>query len=130
MDDNQSQQSSSSSQQQAPQNPPQAGGAVHGGNTKLMSVFAYLGILIIIPFLMAKDDPTVKFHLKQGAVLFVIWLILWAVGMTVLGWQFWGIIQLVQLATIVLAIIGIVNVLQDKQKELPLVGGLAKNFNF
>ncbi|OGG53049.1 hypothetical protein A3H16_00990 [Candidatus Kaiserbacteria bacterium RIFCSPLOWO2_12_FULL_53_8] len=93
-----------------------------------MGVLAYLGILIIIPFLMAKDNPFVKFHIKQGLVLVVVELIVWVLGMYM--WQLWQVLQLVNLATLVLAIIGIVNVVQGKEKELPLVGSLAKNFTF
>ena len=97
---------------------------------KLMGVLAYLGILLIIPFLMAKDDPMVKFHLKQGAVLLIIEAAVWILGMTLIGWQLWQVLQIVRLATLVLAIIGIVNVVQDKQKELPLVGSFGKYFTF
>jgi uncharacterized membrane protein len=97
---------------------------------KLMGVLAYLGILIIIPFLIAKDDPFVKFHLKQGCVLIVIEAIVWILGMTMIGWQLWQLLDIVNLATLILSIIGIVNVVQDKETELPLVGGLAKNFTF
>ena len=97
---------------------------------KLLSTLAYLSILIVVPFLMAKDDPTVKFHIKQGLVLVIIELIVWVLGMSMFGWQIWPLLQLINLGTFVLAIIGIVNVVQGNQKELPLVGGLAKNFNF
>ncbi len=93
-----------------------------------MGVLAYLGILIIIPFLMAKDDVFVKFHIKQGLVLVLIEVVVWALGMFV--WHVWMLFGLVRLAILVLAVIGIVNVVQGKQKELPLVGSLAKNFNF
>ncbi len=97
-------------------------------NNKLMGVLAYLGILIIIPFVMAKNEPFVKFHIKQGLILVIIELVVWLIGMMM--WQLWAILQIVNLATLVLAIIGIVNVVQGHQKELPLVGSLAKNFTF
>ena len=92
----------------------------------LMGVLAYLGILIVIPFLMAKDDPFVKFHLKQGLVLVVIELAIWIIGMALS--PMWMLLQIVNLATIVLAIVGIVNVVQKKQEELPVVGGFASMF--
>ena len=37
-----------------------------------MAVFSYLGPLIIISYLTAKEDSFVKFHIRQGAVLFGI----------------------------------------------------------
>jgi uncharacterized membrane protein len=99
--------------------------APHQDNHVLMGVLAYLGILVIIPYLMSKDVPSVKFHIKQGVVLAVIEIVIWLVS-----GMFWGlfmIFQIVQLALIVLSIIGIVNVVQNKEKELPLVGSLAKH---
>ena len=94
----------------------------------LMGVLAYLGILVIIPFLMAKDDPFVKFHIKQGLLLVIIEIAVWVLGTSM--WQLWMFLNLVNLATLVLAIVGIVNVVQGNQKELPLIGSLAKNFTF
>lgn len=92
----------------------------------LMAILAYIGVLIIIPYLMANDDTFVKFHIKQGLVLVVIELIVWGAGMML--WGIYPILALVNLATFVLSIIGIVNVLQGNTKELPLVGQFAKKF--
>jgi len=92
-----------------------------------MAVLAYLGILIIIPFLMAKNDPFVKFHIKQGLVLVIIEIAVWVLA-TMLVWQLWQILQIVNLATLVLAIYGIVNVIQHKEVELPVVGSFAHSF--
>ena len=117
---------SQSSQSGGMNNPPPMDA---GHNRTLMAVLAYLGILIIIPFLMAKNDPFVKFHIKQGLVLVIVEVILWVIGGMFI-WQLWGVIQLINLATIVFAIIGIVNVINHKEQELPLIGGLAKNFTF
>lgn len=95
-----------------------------GNNRVVMGVLAYLGILVIIPFLMSRNDPFVRFHIKQGVVLAVIEIILW-----VISGMFWGlvtIIWIIQLITFVLSIVGIVNVVQNKEKELPLVGSLSQ----
>ena len=94
-----------------------------------MGILAYLGILIIIPFLAAKNDTFVKFHIRQGLVLVVIEIVVWFLSAFTLGWQLWPIFQLVNLATLVLAIIGIVNVVNHKEAELPIVGSWAKSFN-
>lgn len=108
--------------QQTPVTPP----APH--NRTLMGVLSYLGILVIIPFLMAKDDPFVKFHVKQGLVLAIIGLVVWVVGMNM--WSMWQLLQIVNLGVIILSIIGIVNVVGGHQKEIPLVGSFAKHFTF
>lgn len=109
---------------------PQAGAPVATGtqNTTLMSVLAYIGILVIIPYLMAKDDPVVKFHVKQGLVLVVIEVAMWVAGSMV--YMLAPLLMLVNIATLVLSIIGIVNVIQGNQKALPFVGQFSKHFNF
>jgi len=56
----------------------------------------------------------------------MIEIVIWAVGMTV--WVMLPLIYLLNLAVIVLSIIGIVNVVNKQEKELPLVGQLAKHF--
>jgi uncharacterized membrane protein len=93
----------------------------------LMGVLCYLGILLIIPYLMAKDDSFVKFHLRQGLVLLVIEAVLWVLGMMFM-WQLYMLISFAQLAVLVLSIIGIVNVVQGHEKELPLVGQFSSHF--
>ncbi len=98
-----------------------------GDKKTLMAVLAYIGILVIIPFLMAKDDAFVKYHIKQGLVLVVIELIVYVLGMMM--WSLFPILGIVNLAALVLSIIGIVNVVQGKEKELPLVGSFSKHFN-
>ena len=96
-------------------------------NKKLFGVLAYLGILIVISYVFAKDNSFVKFHIKQGLVLVVIELIMWVLGS--MFWSLWPVYSIVNLITLILSIIGIVNVLQNKEKPLPLVGQFAGNFS-
>lgn len=104
--------------------------AAEDSNTLVMSILAYIGILVLVPLLVAKDNPTVKFHIKQGLVLFIAQVALWVVGNMSYSMMFGmlaPIIMLVNLGLIILAIIGIVNAVKKLEKELPLVGGLAKH---
>ncbi len=94
-----------------------------------MAILAYLGPLVIIPFLTAKEQPFVKFHIKQGLVLFGIEIIVWIIGGMFMFGLLWPLIQLVNLGVIILTILGIINVVQKKEAELPLVGGFAKSIN-
>ena len=94
----------------------------------LMAAIAYLGPLVIISYIMAKDDQFVKFHIKQALVLVVIEVVIWFLGMMFYG--FWYIFGLVNLATFILSIMGIVNAVGKNQKELPLVGQYANHFKF
>lgn len=96
-------------------------------NHVVMGILSYLGILVIIPYLMAKDVPFVKFHIKQGVVLVIIEIVVWALSGMFWGFGLWFIISLVQLVTFVLSVIGIVNVVQNKEKELPIVGSFGRN---
>jgi uncharacterized membrane protein len=93
----------------------------------VMAVLAYLGPLVIISYLVAKDDPFVKFHIRQGLVLFAIEVIVWFVGMVF--WLLWPILGIINMITFVLSIIGIINAVQGNQKQLPIVGSYDKFFN-
>lgn len=101
--------------------------APSGDNTNmLMGILAYLGPLVIVSYITAKDKPFVKFHIKQGLVLLVIEVAVWIVGMMM--WQLWMILNLINVAALVFTVLGIVNVVQGKEKELPLIGGFSKYF--
>lgn len=91
-----------------------------------MAVIAYL--IFFIPLLTdAKNDPFVKFHVKQGLVLFLGYVIeMVLVRFPVIGW----FAPLLGLGLFVLLIIGIVNAVNGEEKPLPLIGELAKNFKF
>jgi uncharacterized membrane protein len=102
-----------------PQTPP---------NTNMvMSIFSYLGPLVIISYLTSKDNPSVKFHIKQGLAVFGLEVIVWILGS--MSYSFWMIINILNLATLVLSILGIVNVVQGKEKELPIIGKFAQSFS-
>ena len=93
-----------------------------------MAILAYIGILIIIPFLTeSHKDPFVKFHIKQGLLLLIGWIAIWVVSFIpvifLFSWILW-------LLLVVFMIIGIVNAASGKQKELPIIGHLASGFNF
>jgi len=97
----------------------------HKHNT-LMAVLAYIGPLVIVSYLTAKDDSFVKFHIKQGLVLLIIEIALWILSSLVYG--LWYVIQILHLAILILAIVGIVNAVKGVEKQLPLVGKFASHF--
>ena len=91
-----------------------------------IAILSYISILFIVPLIVAKDDPFVKFHVKQGITLFIGEIILIVIAMVpFIGWVIAWIGNIVAL---ILAINGIVNVLQGNEKELPLVGKYAETF--
>jgi len=93
-----------------------------------LAALAYIGPLLIIPYLAANNNPFVKFHLKQGLVLLVIEAGIWLLGVFLFFPFFLGLLNLARLAIVVFSIVGIVNVLRGNEKELPLLGQFAKYF--
>lgn len=90
-----------------------------------MAILSYLGILVLVPLLTdAKNDPFVKFHIKQGLVLLICFVIAMVLNIIppigILAW----------IACLILMIIGIMNAANHKQVELPVIGQFAKNFHF
>lgn len=98
-------------------------------NSQNMAILAYIGPLVIIPYLTSKHDAFVKFHVKQGLVLLCIEVLIWVITPMFFG-AFWSLLRLINLLTLVLAIMGIVNVVNKKETMLPVVGGLASYFKF
>ena len=93
-------------------------------NNKIMAVLAYIGILVLVPILAAKDSKFARFHANQGLVLLIAGIIGGIVGgllglIPYVGWIFGTVISIF---FFVLAILGIVNAVQGKAKELPLIG--------
>lgn len=93
-------------------------------NDHLISAIGYLGILCLLPLLLRRDSEFAQHHGKQGLLLFVVWLVLW-VGNIV---PFFGQIAWVlgSIALVILGIMGIINALQGKKWEMPLLGPYAK----
>lgn len=85
---------------------------------KLWALLCYLGVLVVIPFLIKKDSEFVQFHIKQGLVLLAGWLL-----------AFLPFGPILAIILIVLSIIGVVNVLSGEMKKLPLTGELAEKIN-
>ncbi len=89
-----------------------------------MALLSYLGILVLVPLLAAKGDEFAQYHAKQGLTLLIAAVIGMFVGaVPIIGWI---MAPFITLACIVLAVMGIINVLKKKKKELPIIGKYAK----
>lgn len=94
--------------------------------SNLIALLSYFGILFIVPLLVAREDEFVKFHVKQGITLFIAIIITSAIMIIpVIGWIIGGIASIIWL---ILAILGIINVLTGKTTQLPLIGKYAENW--
>lgn len=92
-----------------------------------MAVVAY--ILFFVPLLTdAKDDPFVKYHVKQGLVLFIAAMIANATSWMFIPLMFF--MWIFHVAIIVLAILGILNAVHGKKEPLPFIGQFAEHFAF
>jgi len=123
---------------------------------KVVAFLAYLLIGIIWYFVdeNMKKNSYVKFHVKQGLVLLIFNVIIGvllgvlgaifgvfvsALAMTspmmmpifsIIGLFAWLIFMAIWLVMVILLIMGIVNSLSGKEKELPIIGRFGKKFTF
>ena len=96
-------------------------------NNKAMAILAYLSWLVLIPLFAARESPFARFHVNQGLALAIVEIICWIVfgilsKIPIIGWLFVVVEWLVSLACLILAILGIVNAVNGRAKELPVVG--------
>lgn len=85
---------------------------------KIWGLLSYLWIFSLVALIMKRDNEFVRFHANQGILLFVISFVGWV---PMLG-------QLIMLLICILAIIGMIQAYQGEKWELPLLGGVAKEF--
>lgn len=113
----------------APKNdaaPAQGSTSSSAAKPNLLAILAYIGPLVLVPFFVAKEDPFVKFHIKQGLVLLVIEAAVWVLGM--FWWMMWPLYSLINLVTFILSIVGIIHVVKGDQKQLPIIGKFGDQF--
>ena len=100
-------------------------------NNKILALFSYLGILFIIPLIAAPNSKYARFHANQGIVLFIceavygivigiITAVFNAIGLGIIA----SLISLAGLVFVVFMIIGIMNAVNGKAEELPVIGSL------
>jgi uncharacterized membrane protein len=91
-----------------------------------VSIAAYIWILFFLPLVVAPDSKFGRFHANQALINFLLWV---ACGIVSVPFNvfFWGGFNLVQIINIVplgLMIYGIVNAVNGKAVELPVIGKL------
>ncbi len=87
---------------------------------KMYALLAYLSILCIIPLILKKNNPFVLAHGKQGLVLFVAQAATFIISV-VFPWAF----SPLTFVLMVLSFWGLVNVIQGKMVDLPVVADIA-----
>lgn len=101
---------------------------------KKHNVWAIVGyilpILFFIPLMQdeTKNDEFTRFHANQQALLLIVLAGLYVAQHVLymiffLGWLAMPIIVLLQIGVLVLVVLGVINAVGGKMKELPLIGG-------
>jgi len=84
---------------------------------KDMAALSYAWILSIVVFFTRRNSPFVRFHAKQGIVLFILSIAFWMV-------PFVG--RLLELVVLAFCAFGFIAAAQGQWKDLPFVGAMAK----
>ena len=95
---------------------------------KGLAWLSYLGILLLIPLLVNKDNEYSKFHVKQGIVLLICWIISSVASIIlafipIIGWL---ISAAIWIFLFVIMIMGIIKALSGKTELLPMIGKYAE----
>lgn len=89
---------------------------------KLIAAFGY--IIFLVPLLLKRDNAFCQFHGKQGLVIFIVWLILWACNIVPILGQI--VFSFGSVVLIIMAIFGIIKSLNGEEWEMPVLGKYAK----
>lgn len=99
---------------------------------KIWAALSYVGILFILPLLVnGGQSRYAKYHANQGLILFLADIVV-GIANAILGLipVLGGILSaLLDLALLALMILGIINAVNGKAKQLPLIGGLLHVFD-
>lgn len=108
-------------------------------NNKVLALFSYIGLLFLIPLFAAKDSRYAKFHVNQGIVFCIAGAIVGAaIGLLGLITYLFALIHIILgvlvgmccgfIAFVLWAlttgytVLGIINAVTGKAKELPFIG--------
>ncbi len=99
------------------------------GKKNNIAFLSYILILFIVPLVLDPKNEFVKFHAKQGIILFLFFIAVYIVGalLPIIGWFI--IAPLGIFAWLILAIYGIYNALTGKEEPLPVIGKFAEKIN-
>ena len=89
----------------------------------LFAALSYVGVLVLVPLLMRKDDPFVRFHAKQGLVVlggFVVALLA-ARWIPIVG-------SVLFLLLLIVDVIALVQALLGRWWKIPIIGMIAERF--
>ena len=90
---------------------------------KTIAALGYVWILCLVPLILKRKSPFAQFHAKQGLILFIVEVIgSFIFWIPVIGWALFLIVG-------ILAIIGIVQALDGKYWQMPILGKFVGKLN-
>jgi len=91
---------------------------------RLMAALSYMWFLVFVPLVLRSHNKFVRFHAKQGLVLFGLIIVSWlaAAWISVVGSVLFLILMIIDLVALVQALLG-------KRWKIPVIGQLADRFN-
>jgi uncharacterized membrane protein len=85
----------------------------------IVSILAYLNILVLIPLLFARKSQFAQYHARQGLALLIFEVVFsFTFYVAVIPWIF-------AFLTSIMIIVGIINVITGHERRLPLIGNWA-----
>ena len=104
--------------------------------------YLLIGIIWFFADEKMKKNSFVKFHVKQSLVLLIAAvaysialgivssILFFPFGMMGFGFGLWYILSILYYVPVVWVVLGIINVLNGSERELPIIGHFAKHFKF
>lgn len=99
---------------------------------KWIAAIAYLGPLVFVALLLGRQSPFARYHLNQGLVFAITWIVLWIVGLVTdvfltfipfIGWIIGACIPLTLfIGWVILAVTGVLNAVNGRVLPLPGIG--------
>lgn len=86
---------------------------------KVVSGLAY--IIFFLPLIVCQESPFGRFHANQGLLLLIA-SVAGGIVLSIIPVIGWILLPIFSLAVFILAIMGLINTLNGKAKELPVIG--------
>ncbi len=93
-------------------------------NSNLNAALSYVWVLSVVMYVTNREDPFVRFHAKQGIVLF---------GISVIGMMLTSVVFLLgpifSFVIVIFEVIGFFKALSGERYKLPIIGSLIPKDN-
>ena len=86
-------------------------------DNKDLAALGYVWVLSLVVLFAKRESPFVQFHARQGAVLFGLSLVVWA--MPFIG-------KIAELLILALSIVGFLHAAQGEWRDVPVIGPLSR----